>query len=247
MTMKPVGRIRFFTPEVAQQHLVDWLFIETIDDLQERHLLFPRREDRYRVLGIAPLLRKLLLDGGKSLVVAVRRPGNRPAPRFRVRPYVHQEAYPGTQTFLGFNPTGIFGDGDPIGLDQFLRTPIAHAVNQDLTVAQTIRYFANIGGGVHLGRNEIPANEFMRILGPSIDFERPGARYQVPEFFMLLPQIALVVVHAMSDLRAQVEAEYKERDTNPTPDLIADARDLLPLFPNANATQGTPKGVDGRA
>ncbi len=45
-----------------QMILAEWLFVETIDDLHRR-TDDPASRTRYELLGIAPLLRKLLLDG----------------------------------------------------------------------------------------------------------------------------------------------------------------------------------------
>jgi hypothetical protein len=46
----------------AQMMLAEWLFVETVSDVRRRSE-DPGSRSRYELLRIAPLLRKLLLDG----------------------------------------------------------------------------------------------------------------------------------------------------------------------------------------
>ena len=68
-----------------QMILAEWLFVEPVADVRHRSQN-PSDRSRYELLGIAPLLRKLLLDGA-SLVDTVRA-GRLEVPfEFRVRPW----------------------------------------------------------------------------------------------------------------------------------------------------------------
>lgn len=60
--------------------LAEWLFVETVADLRDR-CHEPEARSRYERLGIAPLLRKLLLLllDKSSLLIAVNRGGYQPA------------------------------------------------------------------------------------------------------------------------------------------------------------------------
>ncbi|WP_420180837.1 hypothetical protein [Paenarthrobacter sp. TA1.8] len=49
-----------------QMILAEWLFVETVDDIRRR-CQNPAMRTRYELLGIAPLLRKLLIDDAPLL------------------------------------------------------------------------------------------------------------------------------------------------------------------------------------
>lgn len=48
--------------ETGSAMIAEWLLVETVDVLRRRSTHLAERS-RYELLGIAPLLRKLLLDG----------------------------------------------------------------------------------------------------------------------------------------------------------------------------------------
>jgi hypothetical protein len=71
----------------TQMILAEWLFVETVADVRHRSQN-PGDRSRYGLLGIAPMLRKLLLDGA-SLVDTVRAGRPEALLEFRVLPPGH--------------------------------------------------------------------------------------------------------------------------------------------------------------
>ena len=69
----------------SQMILAEWLFVETVADVGQRSQN-PGERSRYELLGIAPLLRMLLLDGA-SLVDTVRAGRPEVLLEFRVQPW----------------------------------------------------------------------------------------------------------------------------------------------------------------
>jgi len=225
MTMEPVGRVRFFTPEVARVHHTDWLFLETMRDLRERMTLTPTPENRYAILCIAPLLRKMIADGGKSLVQAVRRAStDRPKPTFRGKPYEFGPIpHPDAKIIFGYSADGLLDPDASMTLEQFLKMPVGHAVKYELTVLDAVKHYANVEGGVHLGTSKSEANTFLQIASPASGAILPG-------FYRVLTQIAEVVVDGCAELERVVAAELAERDANPPADALTDLRILMGIW-----------------
>jgi hypothetical protein len=210
MSLEPKGTVQFFTAAAARQHLFDWLFIETLADLAERADAPKTVDSRYRVLGIAPLLRKLMVDGGKNLLDLVRHPAGRPLPVFRASAYPAQEIPEGTVTVGTAVHYMLNRSAAPVGRDEFLRMNAGHAAGRDLTVREIIRHYANVEGGVHLGKPEILEADLLQLAGPRSPIFQP-----MP--FLVLAQIAHVVVDACGPLLRAVESDYARRDTRPEP------------------------------
>ncbi|TFB17514.1 hypothetical protein E3V93_13215 [Microbacterium sp. 3H14] len=142
--------------ETGSAMIAEWLFVEAVDDLRRRSTHLAERS-RYELLGIAPLLRKLLLDGAASLVITVRR-GHRDVPlEFPIRPWrppATTAEHPELQWMLrlsGHELVGSPGDEPVRNIDAFLSTRVGIAGGEDLTVRDVILYYANVEGGVHHG------------------------------------------------------------------------------------------------
>lgn len=214
MRRKPLGEVQFFSDAAAQQHLADWLFLETLDDLRRR-IPEPRGiKARYQLLGIAPLLRKLLLDGDKTLLHKVRRASkDRPLPMFRADS-LHVPSGPEGRVLWVFGlTTSPESEIAPLSLDQFLKLRAGHILGEDVSVDEVIRHYANVEGGVHLGRSKTRASDLMQLamINPPVE---------LPLHIEVLASIAFVVVQGLRELENVVRADYIRRTVSPRPEEI---------------------------
>lgn len=137
-----------------------WLYVETVDDLAHRS---QNGGSAYTALGIAPLIRKLLLDDNR-LVDAANRDHRLKllfeiAPVKLVPPTFHKE------NGLWMVPQLAFGQ--PLGegrtacsRDSFLAATVAQYEQNPVSVREVVRYFAHVHGGVHRGAPTTPFEEF---------------------------------------------------------------------------------------
>ncbi|WP_292702288.1 hypothetical protein [Microbacterium sp. 69-10] len=141
----------------ALQH---WLFMQTLEDLRERcaavgHLV--GGADRYSALGIAPLVRKLIVDKS-SLIKTVNRE-HRLRITFPLRDITHDLSAGGTLDAVFTRH--LLDREQHLTLDRFLSAPAFRIAGQWVSVVNTIRYYANVEGGVHLGEAETDAQRAM--------------------------------------------------------------------------------------
>jgi hypothetical protein len=185
--------------------IADELFMWTLHDLDER-LELGRGE--YDALGMAWLLRKLLLNGQRSVVAMVAEGRSAPV-RFRVRD--NGEV---SEIVYGWLPVEWPGGDVPdveLDVKGFLRHPVAQvrplpARGYDevhrITVTQLILFVANNLGAVHVG-------------GPDDPWERAfwdfcwSASYSIREGqysggVMCLIDVARVVRKGLEPLRAEI-------------------------------------------
>jgi hypothetical protein len=135
--------------------LAEWLFVETVADVRRRSQ-DPGARSRYEMLGIAPLLRKLLIDA-RPLLNTVRAARPDIPTDFRIR----QWSAPGDgrddadQSYLlrlG-GPELVGGPEHPAlpKLQQFIGARVGQVQGRPLTVLEVVKYYANVEGGVHFG------------------------------------------------------------------------------------------------
>jgi hypothetical protein len=187
-------------PELA---LIDRapLFLNTLDDLERR--LEPGGT-AYDVLMIAGLLRKLLLDGGGSLVTILNRQ-HRLKLRYRVNdaPLKVPRAAGSTGQWgvtNALDPEAFPDLAEPIDLDldDFLGTLLLVIEGNRATVADIIRHVANVQGAVHAGTPGTEADTALLILNRGVRMWG----YEVGTA-MLLP-IGRIVLRALAPLRESV-------------------------------------------
>jgi len=130
----------------------DDLFLATLHDLEQRQ----RSEEPYQILGMAGLLRKLLLDA-EPLIDQVNRT-RRLKLRFRIIQGRHSLE---TLRSLGVTYHDIGDCLDPsyidsqaneaaeLTRDQFLSTLVNYIAGQAITVREIVTFEANVAGGVH--------------------------------------------------------------------------------------------------
>ncbi|MCL8026303.1 hypothetical protein [Nocardioides bruguierae] len=153
MAKKRPRRQHAARPDPVQERLADWLFLRTLDDI-ELHLKTP--QDRYSLLGIAPLLRKLFVDGDR-LVERVNRKS-----RLSLQFVTHEAVRPavelgGETRFWAQGAAVIPGhDSSPLAFCESASAWMAHitgeAGGRPLRVRDIIKHCAHVEGGVHLGR-----------------------------------------------------------------------------------------------
>ncbi|MHC6220501.1 hypothetical protein [Arthrobacter sp. MMS24-S77] len=183
-----------------QMILAEWLFAETLDDIRRRSQE-PTSRTRYELLGIAPLLRKLLIDGTSLLdtVFAVR--AEVPV-EFRIRSWSAFEdrlANEGLSRYFGIGGEQIVGEADwpGIPLDEFLRTVIGVAETDDLTVKSVIRYYAHVEGGVHFGKPKEPGEPTLSSMSPMLLGHSTGQ-------IQILAHLGQIVVDALEPVRRSI-------------------------------------------
>jgi hypothetical protein len=152
----------------AQMMLAEWLFVESVADLRRRSDDRVSRS-RYELLGIAPLLRKLLTDRGEPLLATVRSTRKDVKTQFRIRPWqLRVGADESLEYLVRLSGPELVGDaGTPeLTADQFLAARVGMLEGKDLSVKQVIRYYAHVEGGVHFGDPDEEGEEAMSRMAP---------------------------------------------------------------------------------
>lgn len=152
-----------------------WLLPERLADL---HARIHSKATRYEILGIAAIVRSLILDP-MTIESVARRRGAMPAPVFRYTPYeVRQGRSPGG---LHWHDSGehtlIFATAHSeftrptvsADLRSFLKAPAAQLRNEPVSVKQFVVAYANVLGGVHLGRPRSPHEDLLRTMVASLE------------------------------------------------------------------------------
>ena len=183
--------------------LAEWLFVETIDDLRRRSTN-PETRIRYELLGIAPLLRKLLTDG-RALLNTVKATRPEVPIEFHIRSWNELEdklAATGVPRHFGIGGEGIIGEQNTPSsdLEQFLRTVIGVAEDNELTVRSVIRYYAHVEGGVHFGKPAEPGESTLSGMAPLLLGHSTGQ-------IQILGSLGQIAVDAMEPLRQSILSE----------------------------------------
>lgn len=174
------------TSESIASELSEWILIRTLPDLRSRIT----SHDDYDRLGIAHLMRRMLLDA-RPVVHLARRRLDIPAPMFDFTPYNHASSRlpEGLPLYVsgGFAEPKLRGD-----LAAFLAAPIGHFRGDAVSVRMLLRYVAHVDGGVHLGR---PSDAFEEYLQDGL------ANFQIMARVMLLNTLADIAEVALRALR----------------------------------------------
>ncbi|WP_394254686.1 hypothetical protein [Pseudoclavibacter helvolus] len=185
--------------EEARAKYERWLFVKTVADIESR-LGHDAEASRYRILGLAPLLRKLIADK-YSLIHAPRRAHAGIPLEFRCSPTPFPS--PGTSPFpegvrnLLSAPTADFAqESEHLDLDQFLAATVVWALEEPVTVRDVIRYYAHVEGGVHIGKPEKNSQYEVALHRLSSTVSTLA-----PAHAMALQTIGNVVVKAVAELR----------------------------------------------
>lgn len=187
-----------------QMIMAEWLFVETVADVRRRSH-DPAHRSRYELLGIAPLLRKLLLDGS-PLLETVRAERSEIPVEFRIRPWnasdqeIERE---GLQRHLGLSGEELVGganDPPATSLEDFKRVVVGVAEGKDLTVRSVVRYYAHVEGGVHFGLPKEPGEATLSGMSSMLLGRSTGQ-------IEILAHIGRVVVDALTPLFESVLAE----------------------------------------
>lgn len=158
----------------AYQAIAQWVFTNTMIDLKGRLTDSSLVGDRYQMLGLAPLLRKLLIDGG-NLVSRVNRKYRLPL-EFRIAPFSlserecyaiisanhpHPEIPINEMKWRLFSPGTLVPNdedsGQSLTLAHFLRAHVGVVCGHLLTVKELVQFYCIVEGGVHIGdaRNRV--------------------------------------------------------------------------------------------
>lgn len=180
-----------------QMMLAEWLFVETVEDIRRRSKN-PNLTSRYKLLGIAPLLRKLLLDS-RCLVDVVRtvRPGV--STEYRIRPWRPLNDGFGEQNLpyvirLGADELAGDPDDPPLpDLPQFLKATVGETNGNALTIRDVVRYYAHVEGGVHFGVPKHGPEHTLSTMAPILLGHSTGQ-------IEILAHIGAIVVDALTPL-----------------------------------------------
>jgi hypothetical protein len=179
----------------AQMILAEWLFVETVADVRNRSQ-DPRSRSRYELLGIAPLLRKLLFDG-TAVVDTVRTARPEIPTDFRIRPWqAPDQDVDDLRYVLRLGGPELVGGPDDIHLStvaEFASAQVGLVDGEALTVRQVVRYYANVEGGVHFGVPKENGQETMNMMAPLLLGNTTGQ-------IEILANIGQIVVAALTPL-----------------------------------------------
>lgn len=152
-----------------------WLLPEMLADLRKRS---DAGATRYEMLGIAGLVRALLLDPMTIESTARRRPAA-PAPNFDFTPYeLRAERAPGGLLWHDSGTfTVVFATADArfthptvtTDLRRFLQSPVAQLHEKPVSVKEFVHAYSHVLGGVHLGRPKSPHEELLQSMVASLD------------------------------------------------------------------------------
>lgn len=172
--------------------LAEWLMVETVADIHRRSSN-PGSRSRYELLGIAPLLRKLLFDR-KGLVDTVRAGRSEISIRFRMRAWCAPEGeqLPYVLRLGGSDLVG--GPDDPaLTTAQFSKTTVGQIDGRDLLVRDVVRYYAHVEGGVHFGSPKEPGQATLSNMAPLLLGQTTGQ-------IEILAHLGSIVVGALEPL-----------------------------------------------
>lgn len=179
----------------AQMMLAEWLFVETVSDVRRRSE-DPGSRSRYELLGIAPLLRKLFLDG--SALVDTVRTARREVPiEFRINPWSGPDGRgDGLPYAIRLGDSKLVGS--PPGLElssveDFTCTRVGLVDGANLTVRQVVRYYAHVEGGVHFGIPKEDGQQTINQMAPVLLGNTTGQ-------IEILGHLGQVVVEALTPL-----------------------------------------------
>jgi hypothetical protein len=180
------------------------LFLFTVEDLDDRLQL---GKGEYDALGLAWLLRKLLLNGQRSLLSLVAE-GRDVDPSFTVLDH----SIPMEPVYFGSLPLVPFDDDDPrivLGHQAFLRHPAAQVVMDSersamrtVPVSDLIAFLANVEGAVHLSRPNERWQEALWLYCWSATTVTPKGQYSSGVASLI--QIAQVTREGIEPLRAEI-------------------------------------------
>jgi hypothetical protein len=201
----------------------DELFLCTLEDLEIKlgGLEWVERADRrqeYGLVAAAALLRKLLLDGDR-LVDLVNR-ARRIKLRYRIQgwPFMSGSSLAGYRVAVRRRglPAGlpiVTPDASPevaellapreLAREEFLATPVVKWNGVPVTAGGLIRYVANVGGGVHIGRprkKDLSVEALGNVLVDGYPLALTG-----------LVDIAGTTLKALAPLRAIIEREEQSQ------------------------------------
>ncbi len=185
-------------PKISpEMMLAEWLFVETVTDIQQRSE-HPGKRSRYELLGIAPLLRKLLIDRHPLLnTVRAARPEVRTD--FRIRQWSAPEDGQQGKDLpyllrLG-GPELIGGPNDPAlpKLQHFIGAKVGLVQGRPLTVRDVVKYYANVEGGVHFGVPDEGAQHILSEMAPLLHGRSTGQ-------IEVLAHLGAIVVDALTPL-----------------------------------------------
>lgn len=177
--------------------LAEWLLVETVADVRRRSE-DPGARSRYELLGIAPLLRKLLIDR-RPLLNTVRAARPEVPTEFRIRQWSapgddqHGEELPYVLRLGG--PELVGGPEDPAlpKLKHFIRARVGVVRGRPLTLLEVVKYYANVEGGVHFGVPEEDAQRVLSQMAPMLLGRSTG-------HIEILAHLGAIVVDALTPL-----------------------------------------------
>lgn len=177
--------------------LAEWLFVETVADVRRRSR-DPGARGRYELLGIAPLLRKLLIDA-RPLLNTVRAARPDVPTGFRIRQWSAPDEGrddTGLPYLLRLGgPELVGGPEDPAlpMLQQFIGARVGLVQGRPLIVREVVKYYANVEGGVHFGVPKEKADHVLSEIAPVLLGRSTGQ-------IEILAHLGAIVVDALTPL-----------------------------------------------
>ncbi len=172
----------------ALQSSAEWLISHTLHDLKDR----ATSDDEYKLLGLAGVLRRTLIDQ-HAIALQIQRRAQTPL-EFRFRPAQVVSAGESVAFGLWLPEPGQFRVHEVSGtLRQFRAATIASARGQAITVTDLVKHFAHVEGGVHIGH---PSGDIEQMMHTIFGFRTKGWRHGLD----LLADVAYVAHQGISVL-----------------------------------------------
>ena len=142
-------------------------FLDVCADLEAR--LAQPIETAYAAVGVAALLRQLLLDERRLFDVVNR--DERVPVRFRVRRRTPPDGDSWTWVSCSVDPESEPGEpAEDVRVDSFLKIPVIFTPAFEVTVGDLISWAANARGGVHLGAPRGAGQTDVERIARALDF-----------------------------------------------------------------------------
>ena len=183
----------------------DELFLHTLEDLEEHTA--PGASE-YEVLMSSGLLRKLLLDGGQSVVDQVNRRRQLPITFWINEPGEYENKILSDGPSLGRsqmvdpNTALVTGNSVTVNRDRFMGRRMVVNRGIEYSVADVIQATANVSGGIHAG---VGKKERLRVLGQLDSELQIGG---VGAVVRALPPIARVIRRGLDPFWLRVRQDH---------------------------------------
>lgn len=238
--------------DLTYARIAEWNFCRTFEDLWRRIKDDPLQADRFDLLGIAPIIRKLLLDGTPLLHAAKTRRNSKESFRMLPFPYtsdecleIVKERFPGQAVGANwrlFSPGDLVprapDEGELMTLKEFSNSTVGFIAGHAVSTRYLVKFYCEVEGGVHIGRGrDSVAIELLKTV---------PAELVTPVFGILhspiitLPFLGIIVINGVKNLYEEIMASPLDEDHRGLD--VRNVAQSLPLSPRSSLDDTPSKG-----